>query len=155
MLDIILAVFAIAAAQDDAGAAASVATTPALVAEPQTPTGKFTTATEVKPILSATKANWIAVRDYGGQDLIYVTHLWAWRCGLVGMAVAVNDGAPQDWPLPDCHTDTATPNAILQSDGVPYRAHPRGSVQSVTVTLTYDDLSVASARFTRAEVLIP
>jgi len=126
-----------------------------LVAEPQTPSGKFTTATEVRPILTATKANWIAVRDYGGNELLYVTHLWSWRCGLVAMSISVNDGPLENLPLPDCHADYATPNASLEQDGLPYMTYPQNSINTVSVHITYDDLSRDTASFARGDVLIP
>jgi len=128
---------------------------PSYVAEPQTPSGKFTTATEVKPILSMTKPQWIGVREYDGQDLLYVTQIMAWRCGLAGMRVAVNDADLADWPLPPCHIDSATPNALLPEDGLPYRAFPLGSINTVTVELIYDDLTTESGVFLRQNVLIP
>ena len=124
-------------------------------AEPQVATGRFTTATEVKQILSATRANWVAVRDYGGQDLVYVTQILSWRCGLAGLRIALNDGAAEEWPLPPCHEDTATPNALLAEDGLPYRAFPAGSVARLSVELIYDDLTRDSATFDRAAVLMP
>ncbi len=126
-----------------------------LVAEPQTPTGKFTTATEVKPILNATKANWVALRGYGGNDLVYVTHLWAWRCGLSAMALSINDGPMKDMPLPDCHMEHASPNAILEEDGLPYLTFEQGSVERVTVQITYDDLSQDTATFNSDQIRIP
>ena len=126
-----------------------------LQAEPQTPSGKFTTATEVKPILDATKGNWVAVREFNGQDLLYVTHLWGWRCGLAAMAISVNDEPMQNWPLPPCHMQYATPNAILDDDGLPYLTLRLGSVQSITIQVVYDDLSMDAARFARGDVLIP
>ncbi|MFK7876926.1 MAG: hypothetical protein AB8B71_14275 [Paracoccaceae bacterium] len=129
--------------------------TDGLQAEDQTPTGRFTTATEVKPILGATRANWVAVREYGGQDLVYVTHLWAWRCGLAQMKLSINGTAPEIWPLPACHLDTAQPAAILESDGLPYRSFALGSVQTITVTLIYDDLTRDVATFDRAGTLLP
>lgn len=69
-------------------------------AEPQIATGKFTTATEVKPILTMTKGNWVAVREYDGHDLVYFTHLMSWRCGLSAMRYSLNDGPLQVYDLP-------------------------------------------------------
>lgn len=126
-----------------------------LAADPQTPTGKFTTAAEVRPILDATRANRVAVRAYDGKDLIYVTHLWAWRCGLKAMAISVTDEPLQNWPLPECHMNYSTPNAILDGDVLPYLSLRLGGVQSVTIQVVYDDLSTDIARFERGEILIP
>ncbi|WP_417208063.1 hypothetical protein [Antarctobacter sp.] len=124
-------------------------------AEQQVATGRFTTAVEVKPILGATRANWIAVREFDGQDLVYVTHLWAWRCGLVAIHVGINGAAPEPWPLPDCHEDTNAPNAMLPDDGLPYRAFPLKSVESMTVEVIYDDLTTEKVSFNRQGAMIP
>ena len=126
-----------------------------LQAEPQTPTGKFTTAAEVKPILSATRGNWVAVRDFNGQDLLYVTHLLTWRCGLVQLKIGLNGAEPQVWPLPECHMDQPMPGMMLETDGLPYRSFEQGSIQRVEVQITYDDLSTDMAVFDRAQVLMP
>ncbi|QFT59308.1 hypothetical protein FIU94_10770 [Sulfitobacter sp. THAF37] len=126
-----------------------------LVAESQVPSGKFTTAAEVKPILNATRGNWVALREYDGKDLLYVTHLWSWRCGLSALAISVNDEPMQNWPLPPCHGDTATPNAILEADGLPYLSLRGGGVARVTVQIVYDDLSMDAQTFQRAQVLMP
>ena len=126
-----------------------------LVAEPQTPSGKFTTAAEVKPILNATKGSWVAVREFDGQDLLYVTHLWAWRCGLHAMAISLNDEPMQNWPLPECHMKYTSPSAILDEDGLPYLTLRLGSVETIDIQIVYDDLSMDVARFERGNVLIP
>ena len=143
-----------ASAEGGAGFDMSVVPT-GLEAEPQTPSGKFTTATEVRPILDATRGNWVAVREYEGRDYVYVTHLWSWRCGLAAIAFSVNDGPLQDWPMPPCHTEFSTPNAILNDDPTPLQTFAPGSVEKVTVQLVYDDLSMDRASFARGDVLIP
>lgn len=125
------------------------------VAEPQVPSGKFTTATEVKPILEMTTGNWVAIRDYDGQDLLYVTHIWSWRCGLLRMRYALNDEPLQDLPLPPCHEETGAPNAIIDSDGLPYLSFAQGSISSVRVELLLDDLSTLEASFSRSDILMP
>lgn len=130
-------------------------TNPSYKSEPQTPSGRFTTAIEVKPILTATKSSWVGVREYDGQDLVYVTQIMAWRCGLAGMKFAINDAPLADWPLPPCHIDSAAPNALTPEDGLPYRAYPLGSVRTVTIELIYDDLSFDSGVFLRDLVKIP
>lgn len=126
-----------------------------LQVEDQTPTGKFTTAGEVRQILEMTKGNWIGVREWEGQDLLYVTHLWSWRCGMAQMRVGVNDGPLEVWALPPCHMDLGSPNAIIDSDGLPYRAFPLSTVQTIRVELLLDDLTTLEATFTRDAVRIP
>ncbi|MEL7098696.1 MAG: hypothetical protein AAGM84_07700 [Pseudomonadota bacterium] len=163
MLDVIVALIALSSGPADNTAAPDVASAPAeaapaapaLVAEPQVATGQFTTALEVRPILGATRNNWVAVREFDGQDLVYVTHLWAWRCGLARIEFSVNGAPLQDWPMPDCHLGTAMPNAVTADDGLPYQTFPLGSVGSVSVRITYDDLGVEEAQWQRAQVLMP
>ena len=124
-------------------------------AEDQTPTGKFTTATEVKPILSMTKQSWVAVRDYDGQDFVYFTNLLAWRCGLLTVQYAVNDG-PLEWlHYEPCYDDEATPNALKMEGFVPYIILPQGSVESLRVVVEFDDLSSDEVTVSRKDVLMP
>lgn len=150
---VILAVLAAsvqpAAADSTRGGGAASAGTVALQAEPQAASGRFTTALEVKPILAATRASWIHVREFDGQDLLYVTHLWSWRCGLAQVKLGVNGAAPEIWPLPDCHLEEGFPNMIKEEDGLPYRSYPLGSVQQIAVEVTYDDLTSESLVFGR------
>ncbi|MEM6941795.1 MAG: hypothetical protein AAF943_13210 [Pseudomonadota bacterium] len=126
-----------------------------LTPDPQVPSGQFTTAAEVKPILSATKGNWVVLRAYEDKDWLYITHLWSWRCGLKAIAVSLNDEPMQNWPIPPCYEGTPTPNAIRPEDGLPYLTLRLNGVQTITLQIVYDDLSMDVARFSRAEVLIP
>lgn len=126
-----------------------------LVAEPQEPTGRFTTAVEVRPILQATKNSWVAVRDYDGQDLVYFTHLLAWRCGLLQVRYAINDGDEKAFDLPPCYENEAQPNAIKAEDGLIFVAYPRNHVQRIDVTVVYDDLLEEAVALDRLGMLLP
>ena len=137
------------------GSATVAPEAPGLVAEPQVPTGKFTTATEVKPILTATKANWVAIRDYDGQDLLYVTHLLAWRCGLDAIFFSVNGGAEERWKTEPCYEGEATPNAQKGQAFLPFNSYPLGSVASLSVRIVFDDGTEDAAKYQRKAVLMP
>ena len=116
---------------------------------------QFTTAQEVRPLLTATRGNWVAVRVYDGQDLIYFTHLESWRCGLSEVRFSVNGGAEQSWPLEKCYEDEPAPNAIKGGNGLPYAVQPLNSIQTVRVRVIYDDGSTDSVSLERGAILIP
>lgn len=125
--------------------------------EDQTPTGKWTTASEVKPILQMTKPSWVAVRSYEGRDLVYFTSIVAMRCALWEVRYGFND-APADniLPLEPCHMEYASPNAMIEiEDYLPYVEAPSGSVDVVSVSVTFDDGTIEHASFERGDVLIP
>ena len=125
--------------------------------EDQTPTGQFTTATEIRPILLATTGNWAAVRNWEGQDLVYFTHLLAWRCGLWEIRYGVNgDAADTVLPMEPCHTDTGTPNALTDVENfLPYIGLPENSVEALTITIVYDDGQEQTESFDRARIQMP
>lgn len=115
----------------------------------------FTTAAEVKPILTATKAGWIAVREYDGNDLVYFTQIEAWRCGLTSIRYAINGNtADMDYEMEACHEGEATPNALKMEGHLPYIVQPLDSVKKVTVEITYDDGTTDSATYQRDAVLM-
>jgi hypothetical protein len=125
--------------------------------EPQVPTGKFTTAVEVKPILGMTKTTWVAVRAFEGQDLLYFSHLLAWRCGLWDIRYGVN-GEPAETVvgMEPCHDETAQPNGLTDVINFPiYATMPLDSVESVYVEIVFDDGTTDFAQFERSEILIP
>lgn len=117
----------------------------------------FTTAAEVKPILTATKPQWIAVREYDGKDLLYFTNLLAWRCGVESVKYGLN-GADPDVVLTiePCYDAEPQPNALKMDQGIlPYITEDLGSVLTVSVLVTFDDGSTELADYQRAAVMIP
>ncbi len=120
------------------------------------PANAFTTAAEVKPILNATKGNWIAVREFDGNDLVYFTHLESWRCGLDGVKYGINSETPdQEWELETCYEGEGAPNAMKAEGRLPYITLPLGSVETVTIELLYDDGSTDVVTFQRDAVKTP
>jgi hypothetical protein len=117
----------------------------------------FTTAAEVGPILEMTRANWVAVREYDGKDLVYFTQLLSWRCGLTEIRYGLNGAPPETLlPMEPCYEDEAQPNAIKLDQGVlPYITQPLQSVQSLDILLKLDDGSETTANYQRKSVLIP
>ena len=125
---------------------------PVLVGPVQAQT--YTTAAEVKPILTMTQPQWIAVREFDGNDLLYFTNLLAWRCGVSAIAYGLN-GAPADTVLPTepCYEGEPQPNAFKPDQPIlPYLVFPLGSVASITLEVTYDDGSTQEVSYARKDV---
>ncbi len=114
----------------------------------------FTTAAEVKPIVGAIKGQWIAVRLWDGQDLLYFTNLLSWRCGLDKIEYAVNGGETQPYAAEPCYEGEAAPNALKVEDILPYLTFDPNSIKTIDVTVTYDDGTQDSASYARAAVQI-
>lgn len=115
---------------------------------------QFTTAAEVRPILEATRANWVALRRWDGKELLYFTHLEAWRCGMAQVRFAVNGGVEQPWDMPPCLTGTPSPNAI-PADRLPFTDLPAEALQSVTVVVVLADGTALRQDYARATILMP
>jgi hypothetical protein len=97
----------------------------------------FTTQAEVQPILTMTRANWVAVGRVMEQDWLYFTHLLAWRCGLAELRYGVNGAEPMTaFPMEPCYKEMLTPNEIRD---LPYAVFPMDAISSVTVELIYPD----------------
>jgi len=91
---------------------------------------------QIKQILDVTKTSWVSFRDWQGQQLIYFTHLEAWKCGIDYVFYGLNGGPlDQIWELDACNPDN--PNAVLKDK--PYIELPAGSTQSISVQLIYPD----------------
>ena len=128
--------------------------------EPQEPSGLFTTAAEVRPVLEATQGDWVMIREYDGKDLVYFTHLLSWRCGIWEIQYSFNDLDPdsvQLLPMEPCHEGTRMPNALTDETGdfLPYVEAPLGSVEGIGVEVFYDDGTSDWVWYTRDFVLRP
>lgn len=90
-----------------------------------------------KQILPMTKANWLAFRNFNGQQLVYFTHLVVYRCGLSEIRYSVNsDALDQRFEFSAC--DPQRPNEV-PADELPYLSLPLGSAQTIDVQIVYSD----------------
>ncbi|WP_083225562.1 hypothetical protein [Neptunicoccus sediminis] len=141
-----------------ASVAAVLFLSPLIISVPPQPASaqaKFLSAAQIKPILTATKGNWIAVREYDGQDLLYFTHLLSWRCGLTAIDYRVNNEETfKSWPIGTCNEDLSNPNALADDQKI-YTGFPLGAIRTVTVRITYDDETTEENRYEREMVLLP
>lgn len=116
----------------------------------------FTTVEQVKPILSMTQGNWIAVREFNGKDVLYFTHLATYRCALSGISYGINSDLPiLKFEAEPCYWQEPTPFVQKTENGfLPYVEFPLNSIRFVTVQITYTDGSVETVKFDRAGVAI-
>ncbi len=87
-------------------------------------------------ILDMTRGSWAYFRDYNGRQLVYFTHLEAYRCGIAAVRYSLNtDALDKDWALQPC--DPKKPHNITTDK--PYIALPLGTAKSIAVQLTFND----------------
>ncbi|MFN3145762.1 MAG: hypothetical protein ACE368_11165 [Paracoccaceae bacterium] len=109
---------------------------------------------QARMILDMTRDNWVAVRDWDGQDLLYFTHLESYRCNIAAVDIAVNGQKATRWGLAPCDTPGAL-FAPLPSEHLPYASYPQGSIAHVVVRLTWPDGTAAWAAFSRDQIEMP
>lgn len=114
---------------------------------------QFTTAEEVKPMLDFTRADWVSLREYNGDDQLLFTHVLAWRCGIDRISYAVNDGKRQRLKVEPCYEGETRPNDFKDKDILPYVTFGKGAVKTVTVWLNYDDGSTDKEGYKRKAIL--
>lgn len=87
-------------------------------------------------LLDLTKGSWAYFRDYNGRQLIYFTHLEAYRCGISQVRYSLNsDALDHEWKLRPC--DPKAPNTITTNK--PYISLPLGTASTISVQLTFKD----------------
>jgi len=92
----------------------------------------------VKQAVNATAANWIAFRNFNGEQLLYFTQLVSWKCGLREIRYALNSShISETWPLPDC--DPQNPYYLDPASAQLYTGFPPGSVKFVSVQVVFSD----------------
>lgn len=112
---------------------------------------QFNTSAEVKPILKMIKPQWISLREYNGEDLLYFTLLEVYRCGIEQIRFIINDGKPSVWETEPCEGDETF--SEIGEDRLPYTSFPLKSVDKVRIELTYDDGDIEWAEYLRSDVL--
>lgn len=122
----------------------------AMATAPLAAHAQFNSAAEVKPILQMIIPQWVSVREFNGQDLLYFTLLEVYRCGLEQIRYVINDGKPRVWQTEPCEGDEVF--SEIGEDRLPYAEFELGSVQTVRIELIFDDGTVQTESYERAAI---
>ncbi|WP_052245415.1 hypothetical protein [Halocynthiibacter namhaensis] len=122
-----------------------------LITAPPLMADNFTTAGEVRPILTATRSSWVSLRADSAQDVLDFTQIAAWRCGLSAVHYRINGGSEKSLDLEACYESELRPNAT-KNRAVWLVNEPGGSVDRVDLRLIYDDGREDSIQVNRASI---
>lgn len=112
---------------------------------------QFDSSEQVKPILKMIKPQWISLREYDGNDLIYFTMLEVYRCGIEQIRYIINDGKPKVWETEPCDGDEVF--SKIGEDRLPYAVLPYQSIERLRIELTYDDGTIEWAEYSRDDAM--
>jgi len=113
---------------------------------------------QVRQLLKLTSDSWITVREFDGQDLLYFTHLLIYRCVLKEIRYGLNGAeASQVFEAEPCPSGMLGQMiAPIEAEGhLPYLTFDLKSIDSVIVSISYDDGGVQTQQFQRANVMTP
>jgi hypothetical protein len=114
-----------------------------------------TTAVGVRMILEPVRDNWIQLIESDDVEWVHFSILAAFRCGMTGLRYGLN-GAPanQVLALEPCHLDSDYPNEMRDMQAfLPAVRAPLGFVDSIAVTILYDDGTLDEQIYQRQDVL--
>ncbi len=112
---------------------------------------QFNSAAEVKPILQMIIPQWVGLREYDGQDLLYFTLLEVYRCGLEQIRYRINGEEPRIWVTEPCEGDATF--SEIGEDRLPYTEFPLRSVNEVIIELIFDDGTMQTETYPRDSIL--
>ena len=112
---------------------------------------QFNSSAEVKPLLPMIIPQWVGLREYDGQDLLYFTLLEVYRCGLDQIRYRINGEEPRIWVTEPCEGDATF--SEIGEDRLPYTEFPLRSVNEVIIELIFDDGTMQTEIYPRASIL--
>ncbi len=112
---------------------------------------QFNSAAEVKPILQMIIPQWVGLREYDGQDLLYFTLLEVYRCGLEQIRYRINGEEPRIWVTEPCEGDATF--SEIGEDRLPYAEFQLRSVDEVIIELIFDDGTMQTETYPRDSIL--
>ena len=129
----------------------------ALPAGPALTQSDFTTPEGAAMIHQSIKDQILSFRPDGDLDYIYFTAILGWRCGVRELRYGLNGAAPDTaFPLEPCHRDLRNPNTMKGdiSQFPIFITVPKGSAETVTLRVIYDNGAEARFEAPRARNLI-
>ena len=122
-----------------------------------TPPTDFTTPEGAAYIHQSIKDQIISFSEDGDQDIIYFTAILAWRCGVQELYFGLNnDPIVTALPMEPCNRDLRQPNQSKFRD-LTYPLFitvPKGSAQTVTLRVIYENGTTATFTSERAKNLV-
>ena len=92
----------------------------------------------VKQAINATTANWVAFRNFNGEQLLYLTQLLTWKCGLLEIRYAINSSdLANSWALPECNPQN--PYHLDPESAQIYDRFPLQSIRFLSVQVVFSD----------------
>lgn len=107
--------------------------------------GQMMAPAQMRVALEATGHQWVAFRNWQGRQLIYFTHLVAWKCAIREVRYVINgQGLSERFPLPACNPQN--PFLVDAEKDRIFLSFAPGAVREIGIRLVYGDGTESEVR---------